>query len=318
MKDTLRKRCIIMLCLLLVCFTISACGTSGGGSANGNSEETGKGNSDIVTVDPNGEPEIVVDENQVELEERHDAQGNHVGYYRYTAGTNCGVYGCVKLEYLDLDKNVLKTFEPQMAGCTMGCGMIGENDINEIWESNDAGTSIEYGIEPFTNGKIRTCIYTLAGSAIRVDIYGEEGQIVASVEPSAEGKRLDLIASDEGYYVVSEGYEDDSTSTLYTEREYIYNLDGTRICDISYINDVSPDVKGYRAISLELRNANGDIRGFQKLEEDSRLAVFITDAGTTLTIGEYLEYGQTPIKTVVYDPVNDIVIDTQIVDDYQK
>lgn len=233
----------------------------------------------IVYRSTKGEPDIVVDNGGVELEERYDAQGNLVGYYRYTSGTNCGVVGCVKLEYLDLNKNVLKTFEPQMAGCTMGYGRFGENDITQIWESNENGTSIEYGIEPFANGRIQTCIYTLEGNAIRVDIYGKEGQIVASVEPTAEGKCLDVFTSDEGYHVISEGYI---------------------------------------AISVELRNANGDIRGFKKLEENSRLAVFITDAGTTVTIGEYIEYGQIPIKTVVHDPINDVVIDTQIAEDYQK
>ena len=118
------KRIQTMIAISLLCMFMTACAT---GTPSGKP---------VKDIDPYSEPIIVMNEEEVERQNRYDSEGNHVGYYQFSCGTNCDVYGIVLVEYLDLNGNVLKAYSPQFAGCTMGYS------VYEAYESLNELTTI--------------------------------------------------------------------------------------------------------------------------------------------------------------------------------
>ena len=59
-----------------------------------------------TTAPTKGNENLVPDPNDVKQYERYNDNGEHVGYIRFTYGTNDGVYGIILTEFLDLDGNV--------------------------------------------------------------------------------------------------------------------------------------------------------------------------------------------------------------------
>ena len=121
------KKFLIPL-ILLLCLSLTACGNMSQEALDGQAGD-GSGGSFFdkifdafdnfsigAKVDIFSEPKIVLDEDAVEIENRYDETGKLVGYYRKTLGKNCGVSGCMLFEILDLDKNVLNSYQPTFAG----------------------------------------------------------------------------------------------------------------------------------------------------------------------------------------------------------
>ena len=185
------KKIVFIALVLVLCLSATACIRI----ADNSSAPTNP------SVDPLGEPVIVLDESSVERQPRYNANGKQVGYYQYTYGTNCGVYGVMRIEFLNLNNKVLNSYAPKLAGCTLASGQFGSMDhdyfeLTDIWESDynqEAVTSNEYKVVPYSGGKPYSYIENRKGVTTKCDLYGTNGQVVASLTPADPKNKLTTV-----------------------------------------------------------------------------------------------------------------------------
>ncbi len=294
------KRVSTIIAILLLCISMTACAT---GVPGGNP---------VKDIDPYSEPVIVVDEETVERQERYDSEGNHVGYYQFTSGTNCDVPGIVLVEYLDLDRNVLKAYSPQFAGCTMGYSVDEEyesyNELTTICEVSHRGvTSIEYTITPFTCGKAEVAVYTVKGTTNQVDVYGDDGEVAVSMKPVKEGSSLAVGSWADDCLLVWEYYAD-KTYHSYTEREFFFDSNRNMICEVLVTPELLKGSNNVVFTRLEVKSSDGQTRRvYEQSMEGTQFSIGGNGDGIQLTIYEEMKDGKR-IWHEVYDPVQDQVI----------
>ena len=177
------KKTISAILILTLCLSLWACS----GDIVPNQQNT----EPKVTIDPNAEPEIVMNPESVKQEPLDTFSEQPVCYFRTTEGTNCGVPGIVSVEYLDANENVLHTFTPQLPGGTLSAGGFagGETHVTESVDNR----GLSYAIDTET-GKLLSCEHFEGNGrdsrCTRIDLYDDDGQVAASVEVSKEGNDL--------------------------------------------------------------------------------------------------------------------------------
>lgn len=299
------KKIIALILLLTLCASITACNAETGMGdllqsagewldsagdlfdfADPSNEPTG------LTVDPNAEAVIVFDENDVKQEPHGDENGNLAGYIRYTGGTNCGNAGTMLIEFLDLDGNVLNSYSPTFAGSVMQCVTGGdENDFYEIiclaesdgnFGSPEFNTGNVYELIEHSGGKPRVYQERREGIYTRCDLYGTDGQVVASVTPNNPECEIDFYEFQDDCFTLREGYyiyEDDYVPFFNCERWLHYDLNGTLICEInpSYSGAVYKEACWlWKEINrCEVRNASGAVlHTYEPSSADHSLKVY--------------------------------------------
>ena len=300
-ENTSMKRFLSMIAILVLCTSMTACAMTG--TPSGNQGEK---------IDPYSEPIIVVNENEVERQNRYDAEGNHVGYYQFTSGTNCDVYGIVLVEYLDLEGNALKKFSPQFAGCTMGYSIAEENEtpheLTTICEVSHVGvTSIEYTMVPYSCGKMEKAVYTVNGITNQVDVYGIDGELLRSMKTSKEKNSFDVTTWADDYIHVREYYVDD-TYHSYGEKEFFFDANRNLLCEVLLTSEKQKGSNNVHVTRMEVKGTDGqtkriyepsvegayfDIGGYK---DDKQLFVYENDK-----TGEW-------IMQEIYNPEEDFVI----------
>lgn len=255
------KKFMILALSLALCASMTACMMVGD-----------PGDSTIPTINLDAEPEIVLDATKVEQENRYDAEGNHVGYYRYTNGTNCGNPGIVLIEFTDLNGNVLNSYSPKFAGGTLSGGQFGgtthgQYELTDIWESDysDAVNSNSYQLVPYSGGQLYAYIENRNGATVRCDLYGTDGQVVASISPADLKNRLDVeclageVSGD--VFRVIEGYSEDRPEgpTFYMVRQMYYDLSGALLCEISQTYAEDSETNKKTTTRCQVKNASGTV-----------------------------------------------------------
>ena len=296
------KKALTSIAILLLFLSVTSCGMSMSGTPNENLGEN---------IDPNSDPVIVVDTENVERKERYDSSGKHVGYYRFTSGTNCDIYGIVLLEYLDLDGNVLKSFSPVFAGCTIDYVSDDgySNQITTICESSRSGsTSVEYTITPYPCGKVEMAIYTVKGITNQIDIYGTDGESVFSIKPSRKGSSLAVRNWLEDALLVWEFYSDEEYHS-YTERELYFDSDKNLMCEVLLTPERRDGSNNVVFTRLELKNSDGQTkRVYEQSITGTYFDIGSYGNGTQFLICEYSADDKHRILYEIYDSVQDSVI----------
>ena len=121
------KKLTVLILIVAVALIMTACPKQGVPSGGPESN-----------VDANAPAQIVLDETRVEKGNCYGEDGSHIGYYRITYGTNCGNEGVMRIEFLDLNDEVLNTYEPTYAGSSLDYGQLGgtthgQYEITDIW-----------------------------------------------------------------------------------------------------------------------------------------------------------------------------------------
>ena len=294
MKIILRITYILMLCIFM---TACAVGVP--------SENRGEG------IDPNSNPVIVVDDETIVRKERYDADGNYVGYYRITSGTNCDVYGIVLLEYLDIDENVIKSFSPKYAGCVLDYYIPDEytewNEITSICEmSLVSNTSIEYIITPFSCGEIQRATYTMDGVTNQVEVYGLDGELSACIKTTKEGYSLDLWNWADDCLMVCEYYTDE-TYHAYIEKEVFFDSNRNLLCEVLIEPQKLEGSHNVIFSKLEVKSRDGkSLMIYEKSLPGSQFNIGGIGDGTQLIITEDCEDGNR-ILYEIYDLIEEKV-----------
>lgn len=257
----------------------------------------------VPPVDPMGEPVIVLDENNVERQPRYNANGKQVGYYQYTYGTNCGFYGVVLIEFLDMNDKVLNSYAPKLAGCTLASGQFGSMDhdyfeLTDIWESDYnqvAVTSNEYKVVPYSGGKPYSYIENRKGVTTRCDLYGTNGKVVKSLTPAEPKNKLTIahinIYTDDFYedhFDIQEGYTEGDTG--YATRRIFYSMKGALLGDFWFTTAPVPNSHMQNIVRIECKDEAGATQQvFEQSMEGSELRAFFDEQREVLYIGEYGE-----------------------------
>lgn len=289
------KKRILLVLIFSLCLTMAACAKEGKPAA-------GTGNSAETVIDPLDEPVIQMDAEGVTRENRYNAGGSHVGYYQYTTGTNCGETGNVLVEFLDLNGNVLNSFAPKLAGCTLGCGQFGGFDhgqfeLTDIWESDynkEGVTSNEYKLVPYSGGRIYSYIENRKGCTARCDLYGNAGQVVATLTPADPKNMLYIdnifLYTEPGFYdhfYVTEGYIEGDTR--YTTRKIYYDMQGTLLADFRESDEKVKIIYTEYPVRVECRNKQGElVRTLEASVEGGGISAYYDDQTDVLMIYEYL------------------------------
>lgn len=298
------KRTVLLILVLSLCLTMAACmkmeGTPGSSGGNGNGDGQ-------TVIDPCGEPEIVLDNNDVEQEDRYDATGKAVGSFRYTSGTNCGVYGVVRIEWLDLNGNVLHSISPQLAGGTLGAGSFGQQrfEITTVWETTDAGANIEYILIPYSCGKLQTKIVGNNGGTEYLEMYNRDGYLCRTVSPVTPGNRLEIEYFDNNYCQITERciVED----TLYAQRKMYLRASGSLLADLWLTNDYEMDNWFSKLVQVQVKDANGNLlKTYTHSAEDTVFDVQFDSNGEVLRVWEYRD--RLTLLEECYDQKNDTVV----------
>ena len=265
------------------------------------------------TIDLYADPVIVIDETRIERQNRYDAHGNHVGYYQYTYGTNCGNDGVVLLSFLDLDGNVLNAYSPKLAGGTLYGGQFGSMnhdyfELTDIAEGNhqDPITSNEYKFVPYSGGMLYSYIENRNGATTRCDLYGVDGQVVASLLPADANNQLSIphirIYVDDyftDHFCVSEEYSEDGTR--YTKHTMYYSMEGQLLADFWPTNVAVPDSHMQKPVRIECKDEAGEVRSvFAQSVEGSYLNAYFDEQRDLLYIAEY--WDQTVVMTAYCVP----------------
>ena len=304
----------MILFLLILCLCLSACNKGLGSGIDPVTEPK---------VDPNAEPEIVLDVASAKVEKSIGTGNRPAGYFRYTEGTNCGVAGVVLMEYLDLQENVVYSFSPKLPGGTLtldewcAFGM----DYTAIREQNDYG-AIDYYIEPGPNGRILYIEYSegklYKRRCTRVEIYGEDGQVVNSVELSQEGNDLEVYKEIDEYgrvcYSVNELIHlyitNYGASTTFTKRTCIFDFRGKLILEI--VGDPRTDLDDALMhgidFKVEIKNEDAEvIRVYEPSGPNSLVgAHYLAETGLLTALEQTLDH-----KTLMeewYNPITKTVI----------
>ena len=295
------KKIISAILILTLCLSLWAC--SGGVAPDQQNTEP------KVTIDPNAEPEIVLDEASTKQDPLSDTSNQVVGYLRYTEGTNCGVVGTVRIEYLDATENVVQTFSPQLPGGTLTWRASTWNgtfskEVEYVVEKN-GHTTVTWTIEPNTNGRPLLCDY-LEGTGkdrccTRIDVYNSDGQVATRVKVSKEGNSLHFDPSfkpeNTDWSNIVETFtiwETDSNPISYTVRQCL--LDGSKNLVLEIISD--PVIGPYDPLmmadsrKIEIRDHVGKTQTvYEASGEDTRIgARYIYNTGMLYVEEESLNH----------------------------
>ena len=311
------KNIIAPVLFLALCLSMTACmktGTSGNASAPTNES--------APTLNVDAEPEIVLSENSIELENRYDLDGTHVGYYRYTYGTNCGNEGLMLIEFTDLKGNVLNTYSPKFAGGVLSYGQTGKSphncfEITDIWESDysDAVNSNSYMIVPCSGGTPYAYIENRAGRTIRCDLFGADSQVVASIAPADPKNTLDIFHVNTDHFNIVEGYVEERANgpTHYAVRDLYYDLNGTLLCDLTHTYTENPESQKKVVTRCDVKNASGVIlRTYELSGPDSEFEIsYDIQAGAVFASEKMIDYQTMRMArkfTEYFDPAINLVL----------
>lgn len=280
--------------IIVLCLSLTACGNASqqGESLDGQSGNSsnssffnkifgqfgaslgGQSGSDSTepTIDIFSEPQIVLNPSLVEVEAITDNKNNLVGYYRTTEGNNCGVYGCMLFEILDLDKNVLFSYTPTFAGQGLHIYMppqyISVTETDSWGEYNPNSNFNTYYF--LHNGKGTPVVYKEVrnGEVTRFDLYGKNGELVNSIAPVDPKNDLDIwdccdFEYSEGYYfTVSEDeiyVREGDMNQRCSSREMYYDSDWNLLCEIEYDYTENNDKTGLQHTRAKVKNASGKV-----------------------------------------------------------
>lgn len=307
--------------ILLLCLSLTACGNvsqqdgslgeqAGDGSGSSFFDKLfGQFGGDFSNsskepeIDIFSEPQIVLDQTTVELEELRDDEENHIGYIRTTEGTNCGVYGYMLFEILDLDKNVLFSYTPTFAGQDLKIYMPPQYiSITETDSWGEYNPNINCNNYIFIyNGTGNPVVYQEVrnGEVTRFDLYGKNGELVNSITPIDPKNDLDFenchdFDYSEGYYfTVSEYVRGEDLKRACSSRIMYYDSDWNLLCEIEYDYTENNDKTGLVHTRAKVKNASGKV-----LQTYERAGL---DALLKLESGEHCGYD----FTIYYNPESD-------------
>ncbi|MBR5246486.1 MAG: hypothetical protein IKV25_03835 [Clostridia bacterium] len=244
-------------------------------------------------IDIFSEPQIVLDKSSEVLEKLRDDEGNHIGYYRITEGTNCGVMGTMLIEFLDLDKNVIDSYQPKLAGQGLGYNL-GEGYILEIWESdaifgqeNQNYNSNSYYFRRGGNSTPYAYIEDRNGATVRLDLYNENGDVVTSLTPNDPKNRLSVwdytFTYGKGYSIKVYEYVDykfyGGIMWGTESREMYYNSNGKLLCEIEYDYTENNEKSNLIKTRARVKNASGKLlRTYERSNLDKALASKLGEA----------------------------------------
>ena len=283
------KKISYIVLLLTLCLGLCAC-FNGIVPGLQNTEPT-------VTVDPNAEPEIVIDKKAINQEELSNASGQVIGYCRYTEGTNCGIPGIVLIEYLDVNGNVVQSFSPQLPGGTFS--RHGDATYEYVQEKSDHGR-IRYDIAPCTNGKLlESSCEVGAGMRARctwINQYNRDGQLAFRFEASREDTSLENFPSQNGWKYIRETVTvretDSGNSMSYPIHEWYFDNHANLVAEIiqdPVIEPYDPYMIGYCS-KVEIRDLAADtLYVYEASREDARLGAQYSDYDNRLIISEQLQ-----------------------------
>lgn len=286
------KKAVLFMMAWLLCLCFVAC------------------SSETTPENPEKNSHIVVDESTMRREERLDDQGNQIGYYTHTRGTNDGVYGIVRIEYLDMEGNVLHTIYPKTLGATLVSGSAGTHyyEITGIAEQDKDGNFIlSYELIPYTCGKLAWCQYYDNGNVVAVEVYDQNQQVAARVEPSAAGLYMDAKMTDTGCYIVREGHFESGAFRI--ERKYIFDSNGRSICHLYLTNTPVPGAHYTHITRIEVKKETGEtIKVYELSEKGETFEEWYGDhRGIPLTVYETNAAGRV-IMQEIFDPAENSVI----------
>ncbi len=256
-------------------------GNSLGGQSGSNSTEE--------PIDIFSEPQIILDETSVELENRYDNYGKHIGYYRATLGTNCGVEGVMLFDILDLDKNVINSYKPTFAGQSLYTSFRGEGYLVEIFETDAFIQEIQtfktnsnsYYFIAGGNGNPYAYIEDRNGATVRLDLYNENGDVVTSLTPNDPKNRLDVW---DYTFIYGKGYDIKVSECVdykfyggimwgTSSRELYYNSNGKLLCEIEYDYTENNEKSDLIQTRARVKNASGKLlRTYERSNLDKVLA----------------------------------------------
>ena len=296
------KKIVALVLLLCLCFSLTACAF---GIARPMPTTT-----PLPSVDPLSEPVIVLDPNDVRLENRYDKNGNHVGYYRYTGGTNCGFYGTMLLEFTDLDGNVLNAYSPKLAGYQIGGGQHGSMphdhfEITDIGESRLQYSSAteglitnSYQVYPCSGGQLYTYMETRNDRTTKCELYSPSGKLVASLQPLDPKNQLDSYLINVYFAEEWEGYQDHfeideiyfEGDWVFTPRTIYYSVTGEFLGDYRYTLEKVSDYRGVKHTRIEAADKNGEVvRVFEQSVDGSDLHIGFDCRFDCMTFTEELD-----------------------------
>lgn len=286
----MKKFCILFI--LALCLSMTACFQTGDSGNN----TTGP------AIDIHGEPEIIPDKNDVQQENRYDEMGNHVGYYRYTNGTNCGIYGCMLIEFTDLDGNVSNSYAPKFAGSVLASGQFGsfahgQYELTNIWESDynaEAVNSNSYIIVPYSGGTPYVYIEDRNGATVRCDLYGEDGTVVASLTPDDPQRQLEVDYYEANCVRVCETFTEERSngSWIYSSRDLTYDREGNLLCEIVNTHTEYAQEDHLVVCHSEVKNASGEVvRSYEQPALDYELSVYYDpESGAVIANASKIDY----------------------------
>lgn len=274
----------------------------------------------IPTIAPDKEPDIILNENDVTLEERPG------GSYRCTKGTNCGTEGIMLIEVLDANGVVHNTFSPKMAGSklslhqdtrpyTVFFNTAKQREIEiaytTIYESSAAGTGNgtfnQYILYPRSDGVVYSYEEMRDFKTVRCDLYKPNGQLIVSLTPSDPNHEVHLAYSNNGvnvfhvpgvvdYFDVTEAYFIYPDGKYYFHpfsRQTIYSTSGELLLD-NWMTMEEHKVFGTVCAQVELRDANGEVKKtYSKTDDIDHWFVFYNNESNVIDIsggsGKYQE-----------------------------
>ncbi len=259
-------------------------------------------------VDFNAPAQIVLDESEREdlrTEAFYNEEGICIGYYRFTNGTNCGVEGLMRLEFLDLNHTVRNTYEPTVAGATLGFVRQGSENITQIYESDYKGnntSSNSYLLYPYSVGRPYTYIENRKGVTVRCDLYGVDGNVVRTLTPENPENRLTVYEYQVNHFSVSEQYyvELANGSHACTVRDLTYDMEGDLLCEI--VNTIEEDTERMmmELARAEVRNGVGQtLRIYERSSPDFELRVSYNPNDRMLNASE---------SKYIYEPTMGVMI----------
>lgn len=252
----MRRMCAALLAVLL-CLNLNACVMMG--TPNNNQTEPPK-----VEADFSAPAEIAFNESEKEEEAYYNDNGICIGYYRFTYGTNCGVEGLMRLEFLDMNRTVKNTYEPKVASTTLSYHRWGGNNITDIWESNYQGNNTSsnyYLVYPYSDGDPYAYMEQRNGATVRCDLYGTDGAVVASLTPENPTRRLEVVHYEANCFWVYESFFEELSNGSHNcnARVLTYSLQGQLLCEL--VNDyvINTEKNQPEVIRCQIKNSAGEV-----------------------------------------------------------
>lgn len=272
------KRIIFVAFAVFLLLSLTACGISTP--------------QDETTAPTKGNENIVPDPNDVKQYERYNDNGEHVGYMRFTYGTNDGVYGMILMEFLDLDGNVLNAYSPKLPGHQLSedGNMFQEYDSN--WSWGDPPTTNRYLTHRNSDGELAAYIEVRQGQTTKCELYDREGNVIASLQPLDPKNELHvLISPSDEKYQSPEYFE---IQEFYPVGEYFcdarrvyYKTNGEFIGDLRYTYDNDQDALNFNPARVEIVDQNGKVvRTFNRTKENSGPSASYSSESNLIFVGE--------------------------------